>query len=167
MNLRNRLFNYEKWLVVLLLTMPIVLIAFDNGIVRNSISNYVYMQHNQVYYFLLIISASMFGYSGAIWRKNYNIILGALLAGVVLTPHLSFPTLHFTLAGLFFAYSIVVMILYSSKEQRKFKIYAAAFIVIGMLGHFVFEWYSLLIAEWLGVVPIAIHFIGETLGKID
>ena len=166
-SVRNRIFNYDKWLVLLLITMPIILISFDGWQVRPSISNYVYMQHNQVFYFLLIIAASMFGYSGALWLKNYNILLGALLLGVALTPHLQFPIIHFTFAGLFFLGSVFVMIYYSSKHQGKFKIIAGIIIIAAMLLHFVFNTFSLFYAEWIGIIPIAIHYIGETLNIID
>lgn len=167
MSIRNRLFNYDKWLVILLTTMPIILMAFDNWNVRTSISNYVYMKHNQVFYFLLIIAASMFGYSGAIWLKNYNILLGVALAGVALTPHLEYPIIHYVFAIGFFLGSVFVMIYYSSKQQRKFKIIAGILIVIAMLLHFVFKIYSLFWAEWIGIIPIAIHYLGESLNIID
>lgn len=166
-SVRNRIFNYDKWLVLLLITMPLILVAFDNWQVRPSISNYVYMQHNQVYYFLLIISASMFGYSGALWLKNYNILLGVALLGVALTPHLQYPTLHFSFAIAFFLGSVFVMIYYSSKKQRKFKIIAGVIILLAMLFHFAFNTFSLFYAEWIGIIPIAIHYIGESLNIID
>lgn len=165
--MRNRIFRYEIWIVVLLILMPLILIAFDNGNTRSSISNYVYMTNNQVFYFLLFLAASMFGNNGALWLKNYNILLGTFLAGVALTPHLEFPIIHQLFAALFFAGSIFVMIFFSSKEQRKYKIYAGIFITIGMLGHFATNWYSLFWAEWIGMLPICIHFIGESKGKID
>ena len=99
--MRNRIFRYEIWIVVLLILMPLILIAFDNGNTRGSISNYVYMTNNQVFYFLLFLAASMFGNNGALWLKNYNILLGVFLAGVALTPHLQFPIIHQLFAALF------------------------------------------------------------------
>ena len=166
-NIKNRIYNFDKWVVLLLITMPLILIAFDDWNVRTSISNYVYMKHNQVYYFLLIIGSTMFAYNGALWRKNYQILLGATLLGVALTPHKEYVILHSISAGLFFLGSIFVMIYYSSKKQRIYKIYVGLFITVVMLLHFILKAYSLFYAEWLGILPIAIHYLGESKGIVD
>ena len=165
--IHKRLFNYEIWIATMLVLMPLILITFDGGNIRSSVSNYVYMEHNQVYYLILFSAATLFSNNGALWVKNYNIVLGLLLAGVALTPHLEFPIIHQVLAAVFFAGSVFVMIFYSSKKQRKYKIYAGAFIIVGMLGHFVLGVYSLFYAEWIGIVPIAIHYLGESKGIVD
>ena len=165
--MQNRIFRYEIWIAPLLLFMPIILIGFDYGNIRSSLSDYVYMKHNQVFYFLMFLAATMFSNNGALWVKNYNIVLGALLAGVALTPYLEYPIPHYIFAAGFFLGSVIVMILFSSKSQRIYKIYAGVFIVLGMWGHFIMNWYSLFYAEWLGMLPICIHFIGESKGKIN
>ena len=165
--MKNRIFRYEIWIVALLILMPIILILFDGGNVRPSISNYVYMEHNQVFYFLLFLAASMFGNNGAIWLKNYNIFIGIFLAGIALTPHEQFTIIHFIFAGLFFASSVFVMIYYSSKKQRIHKIYAGIFILLAMFGHFALNLYSLFYAEWISILPICIHFIGESKNVVD
>ena len=165
--IQKRMFNYEKWLAGLLLTMPLILMLFDGGKVRSSISDYAYMQDNQVFFFLIFLSAFAFFNNGTIWVKKYNLTLGVLLAIVGLTPYLEFPITHTLAAGLFFAYSCFVMIKYSSKKQRTFKILASIFILIGIAGHYIFHWYSLLYAEWIMNLPICIHFYGESKGKID
>jgi hypothetical protein len=167
MSTQNRLFNYEKYIALLMLLMPFILIAFDNGIIRNSISNYVYMQHNQIYYGLLFTTSGMFMVNGAIWRKNYNILLGALLAGVALTPHLSYSILHNSLAAAFFEISCIVMVFYSTKKQLWYKVAAAIFINFALIGCILFNWYTLLVAEFLGILPITIHYLFESKNKLS
>jgi len=166
-SVRKRVYNYDKWVVLLLITMPLILLGFNGWEMKQSISAFVYMENNQVFYFLFFIAASMFGYNGALWLKNYQILLGAALAGIALTPHLEYELAHNIFAVGFFLGSIYIMIKHSSKEQRPFKIIAGAFIVFGMLGHFAVGWYSLFWAEWIGMLPIAIHYVGESLNIID
>lgn len=166
-NFRSRTFKYEIWIVALLLFMPLLLMAFDGGNIRPSISDYVYMEHNQVFYFLLFLAASMFGNNGALWVKNYNILLGMALAGIALTPYLQFPVIHYAFATMFFVGSVFVMVFYSSSKQRKYKIYAGILIIVVIAGSIFGDLYSLLIAEWLGIVPISIHFLGESKGVVD
>jgi hypothetical protein len=165
--LRKRLMNLEIRLSVLLLFTPGILIALD-GSVRSSISNYAYSHKSEWFVFLITLAASMFIYNGTAWRKKwYNIVLGIILAGIVLTPHKNMPVTHQVLAVLFFAGSVFVMIYFSSKKQRIFKVLAGLFLSLGISGFYFFNWYSLFWAEWIGIVPICVHFVGESLGKID
>lgn len=166
MTLKKRITNLYTIKAVLLLFMPLILIIVS-GEVRPSISDYVYSDSIAVFIMLLTIASTLFVNNGITQRKWYNIILGASLLGVALTPHLHYPFLHYLFAIIFFAGSVFVMIFYSSKKQRIYKIIAGAIVVLAMLGALLFNWYSLLIAEWIGLVPICIHFIGEALEKID
>ncbi|MCF7567373.1 hypothetical protein L3X37_03205 [Sabulilitoribacter arenilitoris] len=165
--LRKRLMTLEISLSILLILTPAVLIWLD-GSTRSSISNYAYSSKSEWFVFLITLAASMFIYNGTAWKtKWYNIILGITLAGIVLTPHLEFEIIHLIFATLFFAGSIFVMIYFSSKKQRLVKIICGIVLLIGIAGFYVFEWYSLFWAEWIGMLPICIHFIGESIGKID
>jgi len=165
--LKTRLLKLEFILTVILLLTPGILILIS-GEIRPSISNYAYSKTNHLFVFLLTIAATMLVYNGAAFNKHwYNIILGCLLAVVVLTPHLHYPIIHFIAAGLFFLFSVFVMIFYSSKTQRIYKVCAGVFIVTALFLHFFFNLYSLFIAEWIGIAPIALHYIGESFGKID
>ena len=165
--LRNRLMNLEILLSILLIFTPAILIFLD-GSIRISISNYAYSSKSEWFVFLITLAASMFIYNGTAWRtKWYNIFLGISLAGVVLTPHLEFEIIHLIFAIVFFAGSVFVMIYFSSKKQRLAKIICGVFILLGIAGHFVFKWYSLFWAEWIGMLPISVHFIGESTGEID
>ena len=149
------------------LLIPLILIILT-GEVRSSISNYAYSSSNNSFVMMLTLAGALFVYDGYVERKRYyNMILGISLIGVALTPHLDYYYLHYSFAGIFFLGSVATMIIYSSKKQRPFKILAGAFILISMILFFVFNIYSLFWAEWIGMIPISLHYVGEALGKID
>ena len=165
--LKKRLLKLELILTGLLIFFPLILILITNQI-RSSISDYAYSNESEWFVFLLTIASSLFVTNGSLFNKHwYNIILGISLAGVALTPHLDLPIIHTILAAIFFLGSIYVMIHFSSPEQRIYKIITGALIALAMLGHFLLNFYSLFWAEWIGIIPISLHFIGESLGKID
>ena len=165
--METRYAKLEVFLSVLLLMIPLLLININNEI-RPSISDYAYAKHSNYFVLLLSLSGTMFIYNGWVKCKHwYNIILGLSLFGVALTPHLDYLILHYCFASVFFLGSTAVMIIFSSQEQRLLKVLAGSLILLAMLFHFIMNWYSLLWAEWIGLVPISIHFIGESTGKID
>lgn len=165
--MEKRLTKLEVILALLLLFLPLILIL-ANGEVRSSISNYAYSKNNLVFGVLLAIAAALFVYNGTINREKwYNIVLGFSLLGIALTPHLEYPVLHYSFAAIFFLGSVATMIIFSSPAQREFKITLGTLIVLALLGYFITGMYSLLIAEWIGILPICIHFIGESLRKLD
>lgn len=167
MSITKRLTKLEVILSVFLVFVPLILIAFTNE-VRSSISNYAYSSAEHVFAMLLSIAAAMFIVNGTAYNKKwYNIVLGCALIGVVLTPHLDYPIWHYSFATLFFIGSVFVMIYFSSAKQREIKIIAGAIVICGLLGHFATNTYSLFYAEWIGLLPIAIHFIGESTQKLD
>ena len=165
--LKLRLTKFEVIIASLLLFLPLLLILID-GTVRPSISNYAYMEKSYWFASLLTIPALLFVFNGVINNKHwYNILLGVSLFGVAVTPHLEMSIIHNIFAFIFFAGSVFVMIYYTTKKQRTYMVVFGGIVVLGLLGHFVVGWYSLLIAEWIGLIPISVHFIGESLGKID
>lgn len=152
---------------IFLFGIPLFLILFT-GEVRPSISNYAYSSISELFVMLLTISGILFFDDGYTIRSRYfNMILGGSLMGVALTPHCDWPVLHYSFASLFFLGSQFNMIYYSSRKQRKYKILASIFIMFGLSGHFIFNLFSLFWAEWIGILPITLHYIGESLGKID
>lgn len=165
--MEKRLKKLEVILAVFLLFIPLMLIVV-NGEVRNSISDYAYSKNNLVFGSLLAISSALFVYNGTMNREKwYNIVLGVSLLGTAVTPHLDYPVWHYSFAALFFLGSVTTMIVFSSAAQRELKIVLGTLIVLALLGYYITEMYSLLIAEWIGILPISIHFIGESLNKID
>ena len=156
---------------ILLLFMPLILSLID-GEIRTSISNYAYSNHSQIFVGLLTFAGSMLIVDGCkddlITRnKWYSIVLGLSLIGVAITPHKDFLILHYSFAGIFFIGSLFAMILFSSPKQRLLKMIFGLVIIISMLGHFAFNWYSLLVAEWIGMLPIIINYMGENNNKLD
>ena len=167
MSLTKRLTKLEVILSTILVFIPLILIAVTHQ-VRPSISNYVYSSASHIFAALLSIAAALFIVNGTAYNKKwYNIVLGCALIGVVATPHLDYPIWHYAFASLFFLGSVFVMIFFSSAKQREIKIVAGAIIILGLLGHFATNTYSLFYAEWIGLMPIAIHFIGESINKLD
>lgn len=165
--MEKRITKLEVILAALLLFIPLILILIS-GEVRESISDYVYSKHNAFFVGLLTTAGVMFVYNGAIYNKHwYNIILGCSLVGVSLTPHNELPILHYLFAGLFFFGSVATMIIFSSPAQRELKIVLGTLIVLAISCCYVARLYSLLVAEWIGILPICIHFIGESLKKFD
>lgn len=165
--MEKRLIKLQIILSIFLLIMPLVLIVVNQE-VRESISNYAYSKNNWWFFVSLTIAGTMFLFNGTADNSRwYNIISGCSLIGVALTPHLDFPVLHYLFAGVFFMGSVVAMILFSSEEQRPIKILAGSIIITALIGVYTTHLYSLFVAEWIGILPICIHYIGETIGKID
>lgn len=165
--MEKRLTKLHVILAITLLFTPLVLII-TTGEVRSSISNYAYSSMNHLFATLLTIAGTMFIFNGTAYNSRwYNIALGLSLIGVALTPHYDFPIIHYLFAAIFFLGSIFVMIGYTSKEQLKLKIQFASIIILALLLHFAFNWYSLFWAEWIGMLPICVHYLGESTGKLD
>lgn len=165
-NFVKRFSNLESILAGLLLCLPLALIL-SSGEVRSSISDYAYSEVSQLFSGLLWFTSSMFLYNGVVRNKWYNTVLGFSLVSVALTPHLDYPIFHYSSAAIFFLGSVFVMIYFSSSKQRIFKIFFGLIIFISLLIHFIFDLYSLFYAEWIGILPISIHFIGESMNKLD
>ena len=157
----KRLIKLEMILSSLLFFIPLILFLID-GELRPSISNYAYMDDNHFFVALLVVAGSMFITNGSLWnRQFYNIILGVALVGVACTPHLDIPVWHYIFASVFFVGSLSIMII-----NRSFtRLVMAILIVVGMSGHFLFGFYSLLWAEWIGILPITVHFTLKSLSK--
>lgn len=168
--LKVRLNKFTSIMGGLLFLMPLILILID-GQVRESISNYAYMVDNEWFFALMSIAGAVFIMDGSIWNKRwYNIVLGCALIGIAVTPHEDstlISILHYIFAAIFFLGSVFTMIFYSSKNQRPLKIMLAVVIAVGMSLHFLIPSTGLFWAEWIGMVPITFHFLGEAYGKLD
>ena len=166
MSLRKKITNLYVIKAIFLFFSPMLLILIS-GEIRESISDYAYSDYDMYYVMLLTIAGTLFINNGITSNKFYNSILGFSLLGVALTPHLDYPVLHYVFAGLFFFGSIFIMIFYSSQKQRIFKVIAAVVIIVALLGFYPFKWYSLLVAEWIVLIPKCLDFVLESLNKID
>jgi hypothetical protein len=163
-----RFAKLERVLATVCLLIPVLLIWFDNGNIRPSISEYYNMVKDQVFYFPLTVAAMLFVVNGVVKEKHvYNTILGAMLAGVILFNCHDTPVLHFAFASVFFGGNGVVILVYSSRKERWFKAIMVALILGAMLGCFAFHWFSLFWAEWISFAIIALHYMLESWGVID
>lgn len=153
----------EITLALLLVFIPLIL-KFIDGNWRPSISNYAYSSASDVFVMLLTLSGALFVYN-SVWNKRhwYNLILGFSLIGVAVTPHLDFPVSHYLFASIFFIGSIVSIGLSTNKWLRNFKYLVSGIILLGLIFHFAFNLFSLLFAEWIGIVPISFHFIVKSI----
>lgn len=151
---------------VLFLFIPLLLIICNGGL-RDSISDYVY--HEPIAFCVsLTLASALFFYDGFVDRgRSYNMTIGISLMGVVIFPHLDFPVWHYVFATGFFSGSLFNMVYFSGNKERIVKLMVSLGVVFGMMGHFLFNWYTLFWAEWIGMIPITIHFALESLGKID
>ena len=148
------------------LAIPLVLFIVNSGLLK-SISAYAHYTP-MIFASLLSLAAALFIYDGYIIReRKYNIYIGLALLGVVWFDHINFPIVHYIFAGIFFLGSLFNMVFFSSGKERFLKILTAALVLFGMAGCFIFGWYSIFWAEWIGMIPISAHFILETLDKID
>ena len=144
-----------------------LLILFDDGPVRDSISAYYNMENNQVFYFPLTVASMLFIVNGIVKQKKmYNTILGIMLTGLILFNHEDADVIHFIFVIAFFGGNAVVMVVYSPKKELWFKILLVIGILISMFGICIFEWFTLFWAEWLSFTIIAVHYILESYGLI-
>ena len=158
----TRLATLERTLGLVCIFIPFILILFDGLHIRNSISAYYSMSRDQVFYFSLSVAAMLFIVNGVVKEKHiYNTILGIMLSGVILFNCDAVPIVHFSCASVFFGGNGFVILFFSSKKERSFKIIFTAIIVVAMLGCFLFHWFSLFWAEWISLAIIAIHYFIE------
>ena len=158
--------NLKAMQALLFLLIPLTLTT-ASGETLDSISAYAY-RVPMLFAFLLTLSGAVFFYDGFVEPKRwYNVLSGVFLWGVVLFPHLDYSITHYAFAGCFFLWSAFNMVYFSSKKERALKIVAAGLIVLGIVVHYAFNSYSLFVAEWVGMLPISVHYTLEVLEKID
>lgn len=151
---------------IFLLFIPVILFVFT-GKELGSISAYVY-ECPILFTFLLTLAGTMFFDSGYVNRLRYfNMILGVSLFGVAFTPHLDYPVLHYSFATIFFLGSAINVWYFTKSEHKPYTFVGFLIIIIGLIGHFVFGFYSLLYAEWIGLLPICLNNILEELNIIE
>lgn len=154
-----RLALLERVLAAVCVFTPVLLIGFDDGPIRNSISAYYDMKEAQVFYFPLTVASMLFVVNGLVkHRQVYNTLLGAALAGVILFNHQDAGLLHAIFAVAFFGGNALVILVYSSRKERWFKALMVVVIALSMLGCFVFDLLTLFAAEWISFGIIALHY---------
>ena len=125
------------------------------------------MEKGQYFYFPLTVAAMLFVVNGVVRKKHwYNIGLGLALAGVVLFNHVDHFLIHNISAGAFFGGNGAVFVLFTPKKELWFKVLLLSIMIVGAMGHFLFDWYSLFVAETVSLWVIAFHFVLEAKGLI-
>jgi hypothetical protein len=168
---------FERLIATFCIIMPLILWLADGTMphaFRPSISNYVYMANSFVFGMLLCIAAMLFIFNGAVYYKNetsmhiswhgqwYNIVLGVSLMGVICFPHKEYPIPHFTCAGLFFLGNAVVSICFH-KDKDKGKSILLGILTVAALPLAFMHVISVLVAEWISLSVIGIHFMLSTI----
>ena len=165
--IEKRVRRLEVNFIRVLFFFPILLMLI-NWETRTSISDFVYSEQNWVFYLFFFTGALLFAFNGLVFKEHsYNLILSILLLLIAIFKHKEQVYIHFISAGLFYIGSVAAMIIFSSAKQRKIKILFSLVTFLGLMGHFVFNFYNLFVAEWIGLLPICLHFQLESQNKMD
>jgi hypothetical membrane protein len=181
--LSNPLFTFkifERFIAAFCILIPLILWFNDGGVnhsFRPSISEYAYMPHSYVFGMLLSIAAMLFIFNGAVYFKSvnssdalkisvhgqwYNVVLGVSLLCLICLPCDDYPVPHYIFAIFFFlGNAIVTGVFY--KDKDKIASIILAILTVIALPFALFGVISLLVAEWISLTVIAIHFILNTI----
>ena len=140
------------------LLIPFVLWGVE-GEQLKSISAYAY--HSPMTFALSLTMAAQLFINDGIISKNrwYNYIIGLSLFGVVLFPHLDYTIIHYSFAGIFFVGSLFNMIFFAKVRNRFIMTMIVLLTLFGMAGCFIFNWYSIFWAEFIGMIPISLVYV--------
>ena len=177
----------ECLIAAICMLIPLFLFLADSKNLRASISNYAYMQDSYIFGMLLTMAAMLFLMNGALYLQVrnikqqkrhgrwYNMVLGGALFGVVLFPHQEHVFVHYLFALLFFIGSAIVIALFHEPKHRKPSILIALLSLSGLAVYASNTWFipipftgwvTLLLAEWLSLFVIGVHYILEASGKL-
>lgn len=197
----NRLPETERIIAVVLMFIPAVLSLVDTGSfgeLRPSISDYAYMGSSYWFGSLLALAGALLIFNGAQhmnahhykttknfalhsmrndyhhperFGRGYNILFGLALFGVIYFDYLTYPIVHYIMAGIFFGGCIIMMIGRPRPEIKRWGQVLGILGAIALATYFLLEYwllkdnnpYTLLWAEWIGLVCIAIYFIKDSL----
>lgn len=162
--------NVQRVLAIALIANPLVMYVFDEvtlGSVsgfRDSISAYYDMEAAAAFYVPLTVAAMLFVVHGVIKEGRWhNWALGIALALVVIFNKDGFWYIHFPAAGIFYAGNAAAIAVTKDPSGYRKRI------LLGLGGAVLILWLvfrssvstALLIAEWLGLVLIAVHFFWD------
>ena len=158
----SKLIQYAAFSLV-----PALFWAFNDFVILKSISAYA-LEIPTVFALILGWVAKLFITEGWINRKNYfEMVIGWALVGVIAFNMKDYSNIHYICAFIFFEGSVFNMIYYSSGKYRIFSIVFGVILNFAMAGCFLFGWYSIFWAEWIGLLPISLHKFLETIKIID
>lgn len=157
--LENRTKIYEIVTASVLFCMPLILFFCERNW-RGAISNYAYSEYAYIFNTLITIGGTLFLTNYLLNKKHwYNLLIGLSLIGVSITPHLDYAIAHYIFAAIFFLGSFLSILFDKEKTFRYVKLATVLFAVITIICSLVFKYPSLLVAEWIGMLPIFLNFI--------
>lgn len=175
-------------IALICILIPLMLyLADDQPGFRSSISDYVYMRKSYIYGMLLTAAGMLFTFNGVVYINKkeeihrdkrhgrwYNIVLGLSLIGVVIFPYKEYMWVHYGFAIVFFLGSAVVIALFTDPKHRRINRWIAAATLASFVLLVIDRWLlkdisiiSILVAEWISLFVIAIHYILESKGLIS
>ena len=99
---------------------------------------------------------------GISWHGQwYNVVLGLALIGTICFPHEEHPIEHYIFAAIFFVGNALVTGIFYKDKDRVASITMAILTVLTIPLAFI-NVISILVAEWISLCVIAIHFILST-----
>ena len=146
-----------------------MLLVAEKWHIRPSISDYAYSDNINLYSAVLFHPAFMFYTDGMLNKKRwYNVIFGASLFVVGITPYLDFPWLHYIGAGLFFIGSASAFLIWKSKKQIWANI-IFALLIIFPISFYYLGWFglTLFLAELIAIAVRITHHLLEVKNKIE
>ena len=184
----NNIAKVERLIAIVLIFTPLILYLADFGFARefrSSISNYAFMCDSYWFGSLLAVAGTLFILNGAQhmrvrntflyqvekrFGKGYNIIFGLALFGVIYFDHINYTLIHFIFAGVFYIGCAIAMIFLSQGNLKNIGRVLGIFTLMALILHFVLDTrltedrnpFTLLWAEWVGLLLIAIYFVLES-----
>ncbi|MDC6387915.1 hypothetical protein PP182_04445 [Maribacter sp. PR1] len=188
----NHFAKLERFIAAVLTLTPFILFIVDDSYtqgLRDSISNYVFMERSYWFGSLLTLAGALFIFNGAQhlgvqqfaqiskaesrFGKGYNIIFGLALFGVLFFDHENYTILHYVFAIIFFVGCALAMIVTRETPLNTWGDVLGTLTLLSLGVHFLLEYviwkndnpFSLLWAEWAGLLLIAVYFIAESMHR--
>ncbi|MFS4468871.1 hypothetical protein [Maribacter sp. 2210JD10-5] len=185
----NHFAKVERFIAVTLTLTPLVLYLADFGFerkFRTSISDYAFMCDSYWFGSLLALAGALFIFNGAQhmsltdipslafaekrFGKGYNIIFGIALFGVIYFDHEDFKVVHYIFAAVFYLGCALAMLLTRETQLKKTGDVLGILTILSLGLNLLLDWilgednnpFTLLWAEWLGLIFIAIYFVAES-----
>ncbi len=182
----------ERFIAAILFFTPLILFIVDlkyRTDFRDSISNYFFMCDTHWFGSLLTLAGALFIFNGAQhmsvqqnqrladlgyrFGKGYNIIFGLALFGVLYFDHITFMVIHYVFAVVFFVGCALAMILTRQTPLKTLGDVLGILTLLSLCLHFLLNYvlgevqnpFTLLWAEWVGLLFIAIYFIAESIHR--
>lgn len=161
--------DYIHYIAFGSLLIPLILFFMNGMIWKESISAYAHLNVGNQYLGIMLSFVSGLFIKDYIQNRGtryYNLISGISLLGVAWFDMYSFQILHYIFAIIFFATTIITMVTRAEKGlPRKIRFIVAALVTICLSLGVATPVLSILQAEWIGMMPMAMLLAGESNNK--